>query len=295
MARVSVGLPVYNGERYLNEALDSILRQTFEDFELIISDNASSDRTEEICKEYARNDKRIRYSRSSENLGVAWNFNRVAGLSTSEYFRWATADDLSAPDHIQTCVEVLDREQDAVLCYPKTVLIDENGEFIRYYEDNLDLRSPSPRERLHQYLTKVGLCNIHYGLMRSAALKSTRLVRNYPRSDVVLLGELSLYGTFVEIPRHLFYRRLHPQASSSIGSEERLQEFYDPKAKGKASLRLWRDEFEYLASCLRAPVTISQKAQIAYMLFRVGVSRRNELIAELLNALKPERPHSPRM
>ena len=97
MARVSVGLPVYNGERYLNEALDSILRQTFEDFELIISDNASSDRTEEICEEYARNDKRIRYSRSSENLGVAWNFNRVAGLSTSEYFRWATADDLWRP------------------------------------------------------------------------------------------------------------------------------------------------------------------------------------------------------
>ena len=167
MARVSVGLPVYNGERYLNEALDSILCQTFEDFELIISDNASSDRTEEMCREYAKNDKRIRYSRSSENLGAAWNFNRVAGLSTSEYFRWATADDLSAPEQIQTCVEVLDRERDAVLCYPKTVLIDENGEFIRYYEDNLDLRSPSPRERLHQFLMRVGLCNVQYGLMRS--------------------------------------------------------------------------------------------------------------------------------
>jgi hypothetical protein len=155
---------------------------------------------------------------------------------------------LSAPDQIKKCIDVLDREQNVVLCYPKTVIIDANGGFLRKYDDNLDLRSSSPSERLSQFLEKVGLCNVQYGLMRSSALKRTRLLRNYPGSDVVFLGELTMYGQFFEIPEYLFYRRFHPEASSSITSWEEKQKFYDPKRKGKTFLHLWRDQIEYFFS-----------------------------------------------
>src|SRR5207244_10480282 len=110
MPRVSIGVPVYNGERYIAETLDSLLAQTFEDFELIISDNASHDRTEGICRAYAAKDSRIRYVRNSTNLGAARNYRLAVELSSGEYFRWANCDDLFAPTSLSRCVEVLDLE-----------------------------------------------------------------------------------------------------------------------------------------------------------------------------------------
>jgi glycosyltransferase involved in cell wall biosynthesis len=281
MSRVSVGLPVYNGERYLVEAIDSILSQTFEDFELIISDNASNDRTQEICKDYQNKDHRIRYYRFSKNMGVARNYNRVFELSKSEYFRWASADDISAPEQIQRCIEVLDREPDVVLCYPKTIIIGEDGEFIKEYDDNLDLRLLSAKERFFTFFDRVRLCNVQYGLMRSIALGQTSLLRNYPGSDVVLLGELTLYGQFFEIPDFLFYRRFHSQASSSITNDEDRQEFYDPATRGNISLNLWRTQFEYFVSVVRAPLKFYEKILILCMLLRLAVSMRQELSKEL--------------
>ena len=107
MPRVSIGIPVYNGGRFIKEAIDSILAQTFEDFELILSDNASTDETEEICKEYATLDRRIRYYRNEENLGAAKNYNRVFELSNGEYFKWASHDDLCAPEYLERCIAAL--------------------------------------------------------------------------------------------------------------------------------------------------------------------------------------------
>lgn len=285
MSRVSIGLPVYNGERFLKEALDSLLAQTFGDFELIISDNASTDRTEEICREYASKDARIGYYRFQKNFGAARNFNRVFQLSKSDYFKWATADDICAPEHVKKCVEVLDRESAAVLCYPRTTLIDEHGNVARQYDENLDLRFPSAKERFRQFKRRVGLCNVHYGLIRSSLLRQTALMGAYPGSDIVLLAELTLYGQFFEIPDYLFFRRFHPQASSSDPSVEKQQEFYDPKTKGKISMRVWRHHFQYLVSIMRAPLHSSEKAQLVYMVFRWGVTRRERLIKETLGAL----------
>jgi glycosyltransferase involved in cell wall biosynthesis len=289
MARVTVGLPVYNGERYLGESIDAILSQTFQDLELIISDNASTDKTADICRDYAKRDKRVRYSRSPENLGAAWNFNRVFELAESEYFKWATADDFSAPEQIEKCVNVLDSEPAVVLCYPRTTIIDEDGNVVRPYADNLDLRFSSPRERLRHFIERVGLCNAHYGMIRSSALRQTRLLRSYPGSDVVMLGELTLYGQFFEIPEYLFYRRFHPEASSSVSSFEELQAFYSPKTKGNYRLHLWRDQFEYLSSVFRSPLTTRERVQVVCMLLRTGISSRRELAAELFDLLRQMR------
>src|SRR5262245_40295511 len=123
---VSIGLAVYNGEEYLSDAISSILAQSFTDFELIISDNASTDRTEEICKTYADMDSRIRYSRNETNIGGVNNENLTFRLSKGKYFRLAAHDDVCDPKLIEKCVEVLERDQDVILCQTAIVNIDEN-------------------------------------------------------------------------------------------------------------------------------------------------------------------------
>ena len=141
--RVSIGLPVYNGQRFVEEALHSLLKQTYRDFEIIISDNGSNDRTEAICRECASTDDRVRYYRNDENRGAAWNFKHVVDLSKGEYFKWAGHDDICAPEYVERCVDVLDRMPQVVLCYTKSILIDECGTPLRQCRDGVNLRSAS--------------------------------------------------------------------------------------------------------------------------------------------------------
>jgi len=261
--RVSVALPVFNGDRYLEEALDSVLAQTFEDFELIVSDNASTDATQDICMAYAARDRRVRYYRNEDNLGAAWNYNRLFGLSTGEYFKWAAHDDRYAPEYLERCVAALDRMPSVVLCYPKTVLIDEHGDFLGYYRDDFNLCSPLPHERYnrcHGCLSVPRLCNPVFGLIRSSILRSTPLFGNYVAADKVLLAELALLGKFYEIPDRLFFRRDHPYRSvrANIPHDERAA-WLDPRNKGKILMPTWRSFLEHLFCVRRVHMKWSEK------------------------------------
>src|SRR2546425_2550054 len=128
---VSIGLPVYNGENYVREAIESILDQGFADFELIISDNASTDRTGEICREWISRDSRVRYYKSEVNRGLAWNFNRVFELACGRYFLWVSHDDRVGEDYLSRCLEVLERYSGVVLCFSNSNYINETGAVIR--------------------------------------------------------------------------------------------------------------------------------------------------------------------
>src|SRR3990172_6471697 len=121
-------MPVYNAERYLEEALDSLVSQSFEDFELIISDNASTDRTGEICWRYAAKDERIRYVRNRANFGILYNFGQTFRLSSGEFFKWAAADDVCGRDYFLRAVEALDADPSLILAWGRTQGIDEHGE-----------------------------------------------------------------------------------------------------------------------------------------------------------------------
>ena len=112
--KLTIGLPVYNGDNFLEECLESILAQTFRDFKLIISDNASTDRTESICRRFAENDPRVKYYRNEKNIGAAPNFNRVFELSNTEYFKWIAHDDVHKPDFVEQCVHILETDQNPV-------------------------------------------------------------------------------------------------------------------------------------------------------------------------------------
>ena len=144
--RVSIGLPVHNGERYLEETLESVLKQTFPDFELIIYDNASTDRTPEICRAFLEQDNRIRYFNSGRNEGASANFNRAFRASRGEYFKWIAHDDLIAPSYLEKCVEVLDRDDSVALCCSRVVLINEAGDILGDFDLSLErIASPGPR------------------------------------------------------------------------------------------------------------------------------------------------------
>ncbi|MES1021695.1 glycosyltransferase family 2 protein [Gloeocapsa sp. BRSZ] len=286
--RVSIGMPVYNGAIYLKQALDSLLNQTFPDFEIIISDNGSTDQTQEICRAYAAHDPRIHYYRNDQNLGAGWNFNRVLELAHSEYFRWACHDDICAPELLQQCVEVLDSNPSVVLCYPKTTVINEDGEQVEKYVDGFDLRSPKPHERFAQYLKLVRFghgCHPIFGLIRTDTLKRTARMGIYPSSDLVLLGELTLYGEFYEVPEYFFFKRDHPKTSvrAHRAFKDRIA-WYDPSKKGKLHLTRWKWFLEYLTAIQRARISWYEKVR-CYLQMTKWVSWNSIfLIKDLLKA-----------
>jgi glycosyltransferase involved in cell wall biosynthesis len=283
--RVGIGLAVCNGEDFLAETLESHLAQTFGDFELIVCDNASTDRTPEIACAYAARDRRVRYVRNETNLGAAGNYRRAFALSSAPYFRWSAADDLFAPESLARCVEVLDREPAVVLAYPKTKLIDEYGDVIGEYEDGLHLTSPHASERFRQVLARLRYCNAIYGLMRADAVRQTRLVGDYIGSDIVFQAELALYGWFWEIPEFLFFRRLHAAASSSMTDRER-RAFYDPARRRRVTLWRWRHLVELARAVARAPLPAREKALMHVRLARTAVAGRDRLAEEIVDAVR---------
>jgi glycosyltransferase involved in cell wall biosynthesis len=235
---VSVGLPVFQGANYLREALDSLLAQDYDDFEIVLCDNASSDATPAICREYAERDARIRYHQNEVNLGAAANYNRVFELARGEYFKWAAHDDKLAPSHLRRCVEVLDAAPErVVLCYPQTLLIDAEGRELRIHPDRLDIRDPQPHARIARFMRYVGQCNPVMGLIRADALRRTGLIRRHIGSDMTLLAELVLQGELWEIPEPLFFRRIH-ELSSRQGrlSLAEVAAWFDPAARGSGRL-----------------------------------------------------------
>ncbi len=212
---VSLGLPVFNGEAYVREAIDAVLAQRFPDFELIISDNASNDDTPSICQEYVEADRRVRYHRNEQNLGIAPNCRRVFEHSTGKYFKWVVADDVCGPDYLAECVDVLEQQgDDVILAYPQTTLIDSSGDELEAYEDRLDLRNlETPSARLRHVLQNCRLCHAALGLIRATSLRKTPVLGSYQSSDVVLLSELAMLGKFWEIPKPLYFRRMHSRSS----------------------------------------------------------------------------------
>ena len=238
---VSLGMPVYNGENFLESTLDSLLQQTYTNFELIITDNASTDRTEAICQAYAAKDKRIQYHRNPTNVGAAPNYNLGFELSSGKYFKWVAHDDPCAPTYLEKCVQTLDAAPEAIMCYPRTILIDENDQLIENHYDGFDLRSAKPHQRFRQYFHSSAWCHPVFGLVRRDVLQKTGLIGNFASSDKVLLGELAILGKCYEYPEHLAYRRLHPQISTEVHvTDESMQAWFDPNARKSVLTPRWR-------------------------------------------------------
>ncbi|HEV7223978.1 MAG TPA: glycosyltransferase family 2 protein [Pirellulales bacterium] len=267
--RVSIGLPVYNGENYLALAIDSLLGQSYQDFELIVSDNASTDRTEAICRAYAARDARIRYCRETENRGAAWNFNRLVGLAQGEYFKWAAHDDLCAPEWLARCVDVLDRDSSVVLCFTKHAPIDAEGRPFKATRRDAGERAPKrefdasqPHRRYRDVLVHCDWCYEMFGLARTRLMRRTGLQRAYFGGDKMLLAELSLLGRFEEVPEILFYPRQHAGQSSAIPTVVEQQRYVNPAARRRFSCPgMLRFNWGYFLLAVGSPLSFAERGR----------------------------------
>jgi glycosyltransferase involved in cell wall biosynthesis len=213
---VSIGLPVYNGENYIRESIEALINQSFSEFELIICDNASTDSTGAICKEYAAQDRRIHYRRNHQNLGAAPNFNLAYSLARGKYFKWAAHDDVCSNDFLYKCVAILERDHSAVLAFSKVMIIDKDSRILGPYDLSLPTDS---LDRCERFLSLLGNHRSYmvFGLIRRDALDRTKqIMGEYNHGDGVLLERLALQGRFVEIPEYLFFSRSHSEQSMSL-------------------------------------------------------------------------------
>lgn len=229
--RLCIGLPVYNGERFIGEAVTCHLRQTFDNFEIVISDNASSDGTEQICRDLAHDDERIRYVRQAENIGAAGNFNAVFGQCRSALFKWAAADDVIEPTYLERCIAELDRDLGVVLATSRVDRIDENGRLVGHERYRLGEGSRWAPRRFVGQASQNHSCFQIFGVVRTDVLARTTLHGPYIGSDRDLLAELALHGRFAVVDEYLLHRRVH-DASFSAGSLDRAEKvrFYRPQA-----------------------------------------------------------------
>ncbi len=209
--RVTLAMPVYNGEKYAAEAICSVLAQDYADFELIITDNASTDKTEMICREFAAADPRIKYVRNERNLGAGPNHNKGFELRSGEFFKWCSSDDSMSPDYVGACVRTLDADPGAVLAYGLTTHIDEEGRPICLPGKSMpEMVDAQPARRFHKAIACLWTVDQEiYGLFRSDALRKTNLQAPYYGSDQNLLREAALLGRFAFVPHIAFYNREH--------------------------------------------------------------------------------------
>jgi glycosyltransferase involved in cell wall biosynthesis len=283
---ISVGIPLYNAEKYVQGALDAIAAQTFRDFEVVISDNASTDQTYDICREFAAKDPRFRIVRNGTNLGASKNFNRVFELSNAPFFRWAAYDDLMGPRALEVCLAALQQNPDAVLAYPKSIIIDDDGRETEKYDDLYAFGEETGYERFRHFLKIVELRNCHpvFGLIRREALLQTPLLGNYHSADKVLLAQLVMLGKFIEVPDYQFYRRYHAMGSVRVNKTAMdYAAWFDTARTGKTAYPRLRRAIELVKSIARAPMSPGRKMQCVLFLaaFYVRKEQRQKVWSKL--------------
>jgi glycosyltransferase involved in cell wall biosynthesis len=240
--RISVTLPVFNGERYIAQAIRSILDQTYRDFKLIISDNASTDATEEICRAFEAQDPRVRYIRQPRNIGASPNFNICYELASGEYFKWAAHDDYVDPEYLRACIKALDANPDAVLCQSLVRLIDNQDRLIEVNRPVApEAASPRPSARFAARMRNPRCLEI-WGVIRRKALRESVLIGSYVGMDRALLLELALRGRFVLIDQPLFTNRDHPERATRVTRTQTRADLaivYDTADAGHTVLSTW--------------------------------------------------------
>jgi glycosyltransferase involved in cell wall biosynthesis len=265
---VSIGLPVYNGEKSLRQAVDSVLNQDFGDFELIVSDNASADGTEALCREYEKRDQRVRYTRTETNIGASPNHDRAFKLSRGKYFAWMAHDVEQLPGMLSRCVREMNlHAPPVVLAYPRCEQIDEHGRPVGDDLPNIGSPDPRPHQRMRIVIQRITYVTQHYGLFLAEALRKTRLNGSYPSSDHVLTAEMAMLGEIREIPEVLVRRHFEAQKGTQavLKDKHAWAAWLDPKMKGR---RLWlRNEdrlaLEYMRSALSLPLRPMDKLTCA--------------------------------
>jgi len=289
---VTVGLPVYNVERYVAKAIETLLQQTFTDFKILICDNASTDGTEAVCREWAARDPRIEYHRNPTNLGMAGNYNRSFALARSKYFRWAPADDYCSPDLLEDHVKVLESDPTIALCYSQAWFVGEDGTPYELWKDELHLMQEDPVERFKAVITRIKRVHHHLGLMRADCVRRTGGIQKHVSSDIAFVAEMSLLGKLYRIDEPQFFRRMHGDSSSWKTLDEQHQKRrYHASNVNRVPFSRLRYHLNEMAVVRRSPAlsTAQRLDLLAFLARRAGAEWRwlaGEARQELLRALR---------
>jgi glycosyltransferase involved in cell wall biosynthesis len=283
---VSVGMPVFNGEKFIASAIESVLGQTFADLELIISDNASSDATVAICERYVALDRRVRLLRSSANVGAHPNYRKVAHAARGQYFKWASANDLLAPDYLERCLDTLEKRPDAVLAFGTTVLFEEDPGLGTPYDDRMHLEDEDAFHRFRRCTEQLRLNNVINSVVRTSALRRTSVMPNYMGADNLVLAELALAGKFIEVPTTRFYRRMSPEGAMKLQGNEAVLLHHHPTGGARGLFQAWRIARGYLRAVLRGELSAGQRLRAVAYVARQTYWRAPDLVQDILEAFR---------
>jgi len=279
---VTVCVPVYNGEKYLVRCLDSLLSQSFRDFKLLISDNASVDSTSAIARRYADGDPRVEYWRQERNIGLYGNFSYLLTRVDTKYCKIANADDWWAPDMIGDAVDVLEGNPELVLCYPKMIMVDAAGRETSRYDDQFEAMQDRAVDRFTFALLNLRFVNQLAGVMRTAAVRSVLPLMIQPGSDAVMVAELCLYGKIALLDKYQYFRRFHEESSShDRKSREHQRKFVGAGGAQVSRFERWRHHLGLMRRLVRSPVGIRGHASGLWFLLRRMNWDRRALYAEL--------------
>jgi hypothetical protein len=278
---VSIGMPVYNGERFLEKTLNSLLAQDYTNIEIIICDNASEDSSKDICLEFEARDRRIKYHRNIKNIGLAANGNQTITLSSGEYFMSAADHDLWDSSYISTLLSGLLDNPSVSLCYGRTVLIDDQDNTMGVAPDVFDTRGMTLAEGFRKFIWEVSWGNMGYGLFRSNTLIKALPVPNTIGNDLVLLGRISLLGEIAQIDEPLFFRRKNRPEETASEQTARQKRFMSLSSRSMEAEAPWlMMSHAHLESLTRSDISDHQKDYIAGEVIKACVSRFGNLMAE---------------
>jgi glycosyltransferase involved in cell wall biosynthesis len=291
---VSVGLPVYNGENYIAEAIASVLAQTCEDLELIIQDNASTDRTPEICREFLAKDSRVRYYRNPRNLGAAPNYNLAFGLARGRYYKWLAHDDRLLPGYLEAATRALEARPDVVLCNSVVRYIDAEGRYIGLYDSGLgkaDIESAS--KRFASLVLSSHSCVDFFGVIRREAMNRSLLHGSFHGADRAFLAQMALRGRFLQLAEPLVEMREHDNryTRKQARATER-QAWHDASLRGKITFPAWRLYAEYLKAVRGEDLPAAERARCYAVLAQWWFTNWNAARAtvDVLAVLMPGAP-----
>lgn len=219
--KISIGVPVYNSEKFIRKKLDSLLEQTFTDFEVIISDNASTDLTSKICEEYSKKDRRVRYFRQNKNMGAWWNYDFVLQKAKYEYFLWSAVDDIILPQFLEETVKILESDKKIACVISKMKLFGETIDDLEVKPDDSKLKkkikkmkkdfghldtypaSGSYEIRVKEYIKNLRHNQIFYGIFRTNQIRQAYVTDSFLWKEGCIMLNILKFGEFFVVDKIL--------------------------------------------------------------------------------------------
>lgn len=283
---VSIGMPAHNSERTIRMAIDGLLQQTFTDFELIISDNASTDGTWPIIDEYARRDGRIVAMRQERNLGANGNYSAVFAPARGLYFKWASSNDWCAPDLLEKCVAYLAAHPDTVLVAPRSRLFRDSPDAYSDYDKDVAFDHDDAVERFIQVTSRLALNNVVNGVFRTGTLRRTRLMEHYPEADIVLLARAALQGKIAVLNERLYYRRMSADSATPLMDDDGQRRHLYPRRSMRSLFPAWRLAAGWVRAVLASDLSAADRLRALDWALRLGYWRRALLWRDLAEAVR---------